>query len=171
MFFTQLDHVLQAWHGCIFFYRVLPSFFLLSWTKFYKHDMVLPSFTGFYLVLLGFSSFFLRFFSNQSDNVLQEWLFDFTSFYRVLPSFTGFYLVLLGFYHFSNMVVVETLGPCFTTTTCYFRFFFYRVLPIFTGFYLVLLGFTELTWLSSFSIDSDWLRGPSASRPKEPFET
>ena len=45
---------------------------------------VLPSFTGFYLVLLGFTGFY-------------RVLLGFTGFYWVLPSFTGFYWVLPSF--------------------------------------------------------------------------
>ena len=65
-----------------FFFSFLPNVFFvpskrssslvfLLLAEFYR---VLPSFTGFYWVLLGF-----------------------TGFYRVLPSFTGFYWILLGF--------------------------------------------------------------------------
>ena len=95
------------------FYWVLPSFtgFYLVFLGFTQFYWVLPSFTGFYLVLLGF-----------------------TQFYWVLPSLTGFYLVLLGFTQFYWVL------PCFTG--------FYLVLlgyiGFLTGFYLVLLSFPQL---------------------------
>ena len=66
--------------------RVLPSI-----SEFY---LVLPSFTGFCKVLLGFTGFYLVLPSCTGFCLV---LPSFTGFYWVLPSFTGFCKVLLGF--------------------------------------------------------------------------
>ena len=51
----------------------------------YEFDQVVPGFTGFYWVLLGFAEF-----------------------YRILPGFTGFYWVFLGFIGFHWALLVFT---------------------------------------------------------------
>ena len=74
-----------------------PFLLLLLLFFFYR---VLPSFTGFYLVFIGFLGFlhglaqFLVLRSAQR-RLATEPLFlpSFTEFYRVLPSFTGFYWI------------------------------------------------------------------------------
>ena len=67
------------------------AFHLISRTLFESHENlteILPSLTGFYLVLLGYTWFY--------------WvLLDFTGFYWVLLGFTGFYWVLPSFTGFS----------------------------------------------------------------------
>ena len=105
----------------------VPSCQFSSFTQFY---WVLPSFTGFYLVLLGFIQFYWVL---PSFTGFYTVLFGFTQFYWVSPSFTGFYLVLLDYTQFYWVL------PSFTE--------FYWVLPSFTGFYWVLLGFTEFYWV------------------------
>ena len=87
--------------------RFLPSFISFYWVtigfsalyrivvlEFYWFSFVLPSFTGFYRVLLSSTQFqlwFIGFFT---------WFYCFTVFYWALPGFTGFYWVLLGFIGF-----------------------------------------------------------------------
>ena len=119
--FTEL---LSKWIG--FFrwwdrpYRVLPSFhrdriqFLLCVSGIYP---VLPSFTKFDRVVLGF-----------------------TWFYRVLPSFTEFYWVALCF---TVMYCVFTQFYL-VSPSC---IGLYRVLPSFTEFYWVVLCFTGMYWV------------------------
>ena len=79
---------------------------------------VLPSFTGFYWVLLGFIRFYWVSLGFTRSYLV---LLRFTGFYWVTLGFTGSYLVLLGFTNFTG---------------------FYLVLLGFTGFHWVLLGLT-----------------------------
>ena len=66
--------------------------------------MVLPSFTGFYLVLLGFTGFYWVLLGYTWFYLV---LLGFTMFYWVLLGFTGFYWVLLGITWFYWVI------PCF----------------------------------------------------------
>ena len=67
---------------------------------FTEFSRVLPSFTGFYRVLLGFKPNGCLLFSKSKGFLLSFILFFFTEFYWVLLGFTGFYWVLLGFTDF-----------------------------------------------------------------------
>ena len=102
---------------------------------------VLPSFTGFYLVFIGFLGFlhglaqFLVLRSAQR-RLATEPLFlpSFTEFYRVLPSFTGFYWIWLGLTYFHGILpgIIK---------------FFFVLLVFFSRFSL--LGFAQFHWVAS----------------------
>ena len=107
---------------------------------------VLPSFTGFYRVLLPFFSIFTD--SYLVYRVLPSYT-RFSWFLPSLPSFTEYYLVFFR----SFEPILTVFGLFFTDSYLVYRVLaswhlvwlvftqFYRVLLGFTGFYLVLLGF------------------------------
>ena len=157
------------------FYRVVPSFFLSSFTR------LLPSFTGFCQVLQGHTGFLLKLtrfipFFLERNCVLSDFAESrgvspsFTGFYRVLLRFylisTGFYRVLLGFY---RVLMLQSASgfAAFHRVSMEFHLVatgFYRVVPSFfyrvsRDFYRVLLGFARFykvtqgfywSWLDSY---------------------
>ena len=88
LFFSDCDAACYAFLPSLL---VFMEFFLLSVRNFMVcccSDSLLPAFTGFCQVLLGFTRFYW---------ILPDLTTGFTGFYRVLLGFTGFFLVLLGF--------------------------------------------------------------------------
>ena len=118
---------------------LLNLFFVVVVVVFFYR--VLPSFTGFYLVFIGFLGFlhglaqFLVLRSAQR-RLATEPLFlpSFTEFYRVLPSFTGFYWIWLGLTYFHGILpgIIK---------------FFFVLLVFFSRFSL--LGFAQFHWVAS----------------------
>ena len=138
---------------------------------------VLPSFTGFYRVLLPFFSIFTD--SYLVYRVLPSYT-RFSWFLPSLPSFTEYYLVffrsfepiltVFGLFFTDSYLVYRVLASWHLVWLVFTQFYrvlvgftgFYLVLLGITGFYLVLLGFTEFYFVSDgalggpISIERHW---------------
>ena len=132
--------------GISWFFRFCFSFDGLLRFNTVDFQPVLPNFTGFYLVFMGFTDF-------------TGFYWVFTECYLVILGFTGCYLLLLGFSVFTGFYWVLLVFIAFYCVLPSFTGFCW-VLPNYSGFYWVLSPLTGFYWIwPSFTGFCHLLRG------------